>query len=164
MTEDKKINQAAGKKPSSKKDVTASIVHTKHIRDQLQTTAEIVRTLKKDLNYHRSQHDELLNEKKDLLKVISQIDGAKDQRSEMENELRLTKDERSRLANELHVFQKENEELIHRCSTLELALTQEQRKNEESKDVIMCLEAQVDQLESMVNMIREHKAFMKEED
>ncbi len=147
----------------SKNDAAVSIP-TANIREQLLATEKLIRALKQDLDYYRIQNDELIEERGDLLETLSRIDALKDERSDRESELSFARGERDRLSVALSSQEKANDELKHRCLVLETALAAERKKHQEAQEVIVCLEEQLVQLESIVELFREHEELRKAEE
>jgi chromosome segregation ATPase len=134
---------------------------TKPIREHLRVTEEIIGKLRQDLDYYRQQNKSLQEEKNDLLKTVTTIGDFKDQNRSSLRDYNLVEEQRDRLANSLHVLQGEYKELITRCAQIENELSQEKKAHKHSKDIIVYLEAQVEQLEAMVALLREHRNFME---
>lgn len=145
------------------KDDSATTIASGNIREQLRTTEEFIRALKRDLAHYRSQNQELLEERGELLGTLSRLDALKGERTERENELNMLKDERDRISGVLRSLEEEHVELKHRCQLLEAALVAERKKRQEAQDVIVCLEEQIVQLESIVDLLREHEELRKSE-
>jgi len=147
----------------TKSDAAVS-VSSANIREQLLATEKLIRALKQDLDYYRSQNDELIEERGNLLETLSRLDALKGERSDRENELNFTKSERDQLAGALRSLEETNQELEHRCLVLETALAAERKKHQEAQDVIVCLEEQIVQLESIVELFRENEELRKAEE
>jgi chromosome segregation ATPase len=146
------------------KSDAAVAVSSANIREQLLATEKLIRALKQDLDYYRSQNDELIEERGDLLKTLSRLDALKGERSDRENDLSFMKSERDQLAVALRGLEETNQELEHRCLVLETALAAERKKHQEAQDVIVCLEEQIVQLESIVELFRENEELRKAEE
>lgn len=146
------------------KDDSATVIPSGNIREQLKTTEEFIRALKRDLAYYRAQNEELLEERGGLLVTLSRLDALKGERTERENELHLLKNERDRLSGVLRGLEEEHAELKHRCQVIEAALLAERKRRREAQDVIVCLEEQIVQLESIVDLLREHEELRKAEE
>jgi len=140
-----------------------SLVHpdtaqpARYVRDRLRETDRLIRTLKSDLGYYRSQNSEIVKERNNLLKLLSQKEALDQQQSQLEGDFRLLKKERDQLEDALGHLMDENKEILDRCSRLEAVLAHEREKHVESMEIIVCLEAQIEQLESMVEMLLEHR-------
>jgi chromosome segregation ATPase len=135
-----------------------------NIREQLKTTEEFIRALKRDLAHYREQNDELLEERGELLGTLSRLDALKGERTERDNELSLLKDERDRISGALRNLEEEHAELKHRCQVLEAALVAERKRRQEAHEVIVYLEEQIVQLESIVDLLKEHEELRKAEE
>lgn len=146
------------------KDDSVTTIPTGNIREQLKTTEEFIRALKRDLAHYRAQNDELLEERGHLLGTLSRLDALKGERTERKNELSLLKDERDRLSGALRNLEEKHAELKHRCQVLEAALLAERKRRQEAQDVVVCLEEQIVQLESIVDLLREHEELRKAEE
>jgi len=146
------------------KSDAATAIPSANIREQLRATEEFIRALKQDLDYYRTHNDELLEERGELLGTLSRMDALKGERTERENEVSLLKSERDRLAGALRSLEEANEELKHRCLVLETALAAERKRCREAQEVIVCLEEQIVQLESIVDLLREHEELRRAEE
>lgn len=146
------------------KDDSGTAIPSGNIREQLKTTEEFIRALKRDLAHYRSQNDELLDERGHLLGTLSRLDALKGERTERENELKLLKDELDRISDALRSLEEERAELKHRCQVIEAALVAERKRRQEAQDVIVCLEEQIVQLESIVDLLREHEELRRAEE
>jgi chromosome segregation ATPase len=147
----------------TKSDASVAVTSA-NIREQLLATEKLIRTLKQDLEYYRSQNEELIEERGDLLKTLSRLDALKAERSDRENELSFAKSERDKIAGALRGLEKSNQELNHRCLVLETALAAERKKHQAAQEVIVCLEEQIVQLESIVELFRENEELRKAEE
>jgi len=128
----------------------------RYVRDRLRETEKVIKTLKTDLVYYRLQNTQIVKERNDLLRLLSQKEALGDKQSRLEGDFRLVRSERDRLGEELSRIREEHKELQDRCSWLEAALADEHEKCSETLEVVVCLEAQIEQLESMVEMLLEH--------
>ena len=134
-----------------------------YIRSRLRETEKVINGLKDELNYYREQHSEVSREKNELLKFVSQRQMLKSEQVRLESDFNVVESERDKLREAALELQAENKKLKRACVELEAALTKEQNKHLEAQEVIVYLEAQIEQLESMVEMLKEHTRFMKEE-
>ncbi len=130
-----------------------------NVQEHLRATEKIIRALRKDLDYYRSQHDALLKERNDLLRAMTRLEKQRDARDGLELELRFTRDERDRLTRALSEFQRENEKSASRCDRLEADLADERRIRGEEQEAIIYLEAQIEQRESIVELLRAREEF-----
>jgi SMC interacting uncharacterized protein involved in chromosome segregation len=146
------------------KNQTITAIPSGNIREQLKTTEEFIRALKRDLAHYRAQNDELLEERGALLGTLSRLDALKGERTERESELSLLKDERDRISGALRSLEEEHAEMKHRCQVLEAALVAERKRRQEAQEVIVYLEEQIVQLESIVDLLREHEELRKAEE
>jgi chromosome segregation ATPase len=146
------------------KSGAVTVLPSANIREQLRATEEFIRALKQDLNYYRTQTKDLQEERGELLGTLSRMDALKGERTEQENEQSLLKSERDRLSKALRSIEAANEELKHRCLVLETALVAERKRCQETQEVIVCLEEQIAQLESIVDLLREHEEIRRAEE
>ncbi len=142
----------------------ATAIQSGNIREQLRTTEEFIRALKSDLAHYRTQNDELLEERGELLGTLSRMDALRGERTEQDNELSLLISERDRISGALRNLEADHQEQKHYCQVLESALVAERKKRQEAQEVIVCLEDQIVQLESIVDLLREHEELRKAEE
>lgn len=131
------------------------------LKDYIRKTEGIIRALKNDLDFYRAQNDTLNAERSKQLKVLARGDYLLRDDEGLAGDLRFLGNERDRLAAEVHPLQQENRQLKARCAELETALTDARRKYEEAQQVVAYLEGQIEQIESVVELLVEHKRFMK---
>ena len=135
----------------------------RYVRNRIRETEKVVRSLKSDLSYYRDQNNEMANERNSLLQQISKTGSYNKDLSQLENDLRLITSDRDRLLDMIDPLEDENRKLSDRCTHLEASLLDSREKHAEAQEVIVFLESQIKQLESMVEMLREHNHFMKGE-
>jgi septal ring factor EnvC (AmiA/AmiB activator) len=140
------------------------VVSNDRSRDQLQLTVEVIRSLRKQVDFFREQNKVLLEERSALFRLRSRLDALRGDQREQETELDLLHSERDRLVDLIRSREKESQELASCCSMLELDLADERSKTAELREVIDCLEGQMEQLESMVHMLSEHEALRRTEE
>jgi chromosome segregation ATPase len=135
-----------------------------HIRDHLRKTEDVIKALRKDLDRYRSQNVDLLRERNDLSRLIDRLESNQRDRDSLQNEMGFIKNERDRLAREIDPLQAENERLAEHCARLEASLAEERRQREQAQQVIVSLEEQISELESMVDLLRDHDSFASHEE
>jgi len=140
-----------------------AVVSSEKIREHFRMTEEFVRSLKKELVYYRDQNERFLKERGELLQLLLRAQVPKDKLDELERENGFVKKERDRLADALVELGGEHERCKARCASLEDSLTCEQAGHAEARDVIIYLEAQIDQLEAMIALLQEHKDLCRDE-
>ena len=127
------------------------------LREHTRLTEEIIRSLKRELSVCRDENQTLAKERNDLLRLLSRAQAPKERLDELENESNFLEKERGRLAGALSAIGDEHGRCRARCVSLEEALARERAEIEKARDVIIYLEAQIVQLEEMVELLREHK-------
>jgi chromosome segregation ATPase len=132
------------------------------LEDYIRKTEGIIRALKDDLSFYRAQNDSLQAERSEQLKVLASGDYLARDDDGLEGDVRFLGSERDRLAAEVRPLRQENRELKQRCAELEAALADARRKYEEARQVLAYLEAHIEQIESVVELLGEHKRFMKD--
>lgn len=131
------------------------------VRDQLRKTEEVIRALRTDLDDFRRRADSLSSERDELVALLSRSREGISQQTQLVGERNLLASERERLAGLLDRLERENQELRERCEMLELELANTRMQAEESREIIVYLETQVEQLEAMVRELREHNLFVQ---
>jgi chromosome segregation ATPase len=132
-----------------------------HIRDHLRKTEDVIRALRKDLERYRSRADELLRERDDLSRLVGRMEDGQRDWDALQGEVRLVRSERDRLSRDIEPLQADNERLAGHCARLEASLAEERRQREQAQRVIVYLEEQIRELESMVDLLRDHRSFDK---
>ena len=135
-----------------------------HIRDHLRKTEDVIKALRQDLDRYRSQADDLQRERDDLSRLVGRMESGQRDRDALQSEVEFTRVERDRLAHVLEPLQAENERLAEHCARLEASLVEERRQREQAQQVIVYLEEQIRELESMVDLLRDHDSFEEEEE
>jgi chromosome segregation ATPase len=134
------------------------------LREYVRKTEGIIRSLKGDLAFYRAQNEALSNERSEQLRTLAEGDFRPQDPKRLEGELRFLSSERDRLARQVQPLERENRQLKERCAELEAALAEARRKHDEAQEVVTYLEAQIEQIESVVQLLSEHKRFMKNSD
>lgn len=137
-------------------------VPSSHIRNYLKGTEDMIGSLRNELEHYRAQNESFLRERDDSLRLQSRADLLRTERDGIGNELEFIRNTKEQLELEVGQVQQENRLLRARCYELEALLADEQNKREEAQQVVMYLEAQIQQLEIMVEMLREHERFMED--
>jgi chromosome segregation ATPase len=137
-------------------DVVAGPIH-----DHLRMTEEIIQVLRKEVSHYRKQNDALITERNQLLKSLTQLQAIHGVRDDLVKDLSLTRDDRDRLAATIRTLREENQELDLRCSRIEADLAEERHKHAQARELIVCLEEQISQLEAIANMLRGHEEFVQ---
>jgi chromosome segregation ATPase len=132
------------------------------IKEHLQATEKIVRTLRKDLDYYRAQHHAIVKERNELLGLVSRLESVRGEQTGLEGELRFLRNERDKLTDRLRRLEEEKAKWIERCTRLEAELAEERRLHIDAREIIVYLETQIDQLTAMVEMLKEHRRFKRE--
>jgi len=133
------------------------VAPTERLREHLRVTEEIIRCLRKDLNDCRSQNEALTRERNDFLRLLAAARGSEGKLTELESERAFLMEERDRLADELRGLTDERDLSKTRCASLADALAREQANQAEARDIIIYLEAQIVQLEAIVDLLRAQK-------
>lgn len=126
----------------------------RRIKGQLSTSEQLIEALKKQLAECRERNKALVQERNDLMKSIAQIDASRALRDGQEGQAR--RQQRREADSSRQALQRENEELSRRCLELEETLADRRREAAEAVEEIACLEEQVSQLQSMVDLLCEH--------
>ena len=133
------------------------------IRDDLRKTEEVIRALKAELDHQRTQSEQLGREREKIPGLLGRLESGEREITGLKGEIRLIQNDRERLNQEIALLKKDNERLTERNAQLEAALSEEKRQREQSHQVIVYLEAQIQQLESMLEMLRDHASFKNNE-
>ncbi len=163
MTDDQNRRGARNRGSNLRGMSTDTELPVRYVRDRIRETEKVIKTLRSDLSYYRDQNNEMANERNSLLQQISEKGSANKDLSQMENDLRLVESDKDRLLGALGPLESENRKLSDRCARLEADLLDSREKHAEAQEVIVFLESQIKQLESMVEMLRDHNQFMKGE-
>jgi len=129
------------------------------IQTHLRATEEVLRALKKDLDYYRGQHGSILRERNDLLGLVGRLETVRGERAEQDCEQGFLREERDKLAEVFERLQKNHEQLIDRYGRLEAELAAERKQHADALEIIVYLESQIEQLTAMVEMLRDHEQF-----
>ncbi len=123
------------------------------IGEYLETAESIVGTLKEDLIAYRERNRVLVQERNELMKRLLTVESLNlDATTADEERLRLKAD-RDLLQKELSEFRREIEQLYNRYGMMEAALAEEREKNVQAQEEIACLEAQIKQLNTIVDLM-----------
>ena len=134
--------------------------------DRLPTTVrsgrageEQLRALTEELAASRARAEALLRERNELLRAVSQVHRLEAERAALErqaHEGRLDAQAAADARRALAQAESANQELRARLSQLESQLAQAVGERDSCREAIGCLEAQVGELEQMVQMLKEH--------
>jgi chromosome segregation ATPase len=142
-----------GDMAASPRDPSASV---DHIRHRIRKTEEVIQSLKTDLVRTREQYQAVREERDDLKRRLSGRDVAQAERHQLMADFRLVTEERDQLIEAIEALQDESLSWMNRATELESMLVREQKKNAEAQEIILYLEAQIQELESMVRLLTEH--------
>lgn len=133
----------------------------RYVREHLKDTERIIRSLKNDIHYYRGQTSEIARERDTLLKSLSEHEHLAEDHNQLSDDFRSLKSDRDKMIREIRTLNQENKRLVNYCARLENELRAEREASAEAQEIIIYLEAQIEQLEGMVAMLREHKSFMR---
>ena len=121
-----------------------------YIRSRLRETEKIIQGLRDELGFYRDRHGEAAREKNELLKFVSERQMRASEQARLVSDYNVIETERDRLLESVTLLSAENKKLKKTCAELDAALRDERQKHMEAQEVIVYLEAQIEQLESMV--------------
>ena len=133
----------------------------RYVREHLKDTEKIIRSLKKDIHFFRGQTHEVTRERDNLLRSLSEHEHLSEDHNQLTDDYRTLKSDRDNLMREARRLNQENKRLVNYCAQLENELRTERESAAEAQEIIIYLEAQIEQLEGMVALLREHKSFMR---
>ncbi len=147
---------------------TASDEHQRNapvrlVQNRIRETEKLISNLKSELSYFRKQNNSITEERDSLLREMSTSAVWNSQSSRLENDFRMLQRERDQLMNLVISLEDDNKLLKEREARLEAAILDMQEKNAEAQETILFLETQIIQLEEMIELLREHRRFLKEE-
>jgi len=152
------------KKDNDRYDMIAPVnklagMQTHTIKNHLEMTEKVIQQLKKERDYFRSRSNDVLKERDSVVAQLNQMQVQHYLNADLEGELTHIRMERDRIAQTLDPLQAENRELKQRCAQVEEELAQERKRLDDAHDIIMYLEAQIEEFESIVNLMQEHVKF-----
>ena len=140
-------------------DESGSIV-TGQIQRYVRSTENALHSLKKDLEYYRTNNSQLIKERNEQLRMLTHIERDRGNRTDMQEELRLLHRERSHTTTALGSLQDENQRLREQCALLEGELANQRRRYLETQEIIAYFEVQFEELERVIQLLKEHGEFM----
>jgi len=131
-----------------------------NLESYIRSTERIIGSLKRDLDTYRSKSDTLSRDRSQQTRMMARLEATQRNHPGLESELRFLRAERDRVVHQTSTLKEERDDALDRCAGLERALEQLTVKYDEALEVISYLEAQIDSIESIVGLLKEHKRFM----
>ncbi|MEE8408209.1 MAG: hypothetical protein V3T05_01260 [Myxococcota bacterium] len=123
------------------------------VSDQLGDARRLIARLRSDLAESNAEKQELARDRDRLQRALVQIDVLRIERAEAESQVRTSRLEQKQTEELLCNAEEDNRHLTERCAGLERALARERADVDAARLETRCLEQQIDQMQSIVDML-----------
>lgn len=138
-----------------------SAVAPQNLENYIRSTERIIGSLKRDLDAYRNQNDTLARDRASHARELARMELAQRDHQGLDGEIRFLRAERDRLTRQNAELKDERDRAVERNARLESSVARLTVQYEEALEVISYLEAQIDSIESIVALLKEHKRFME---
>jgi len=146
---------------ASRRRLERSAAAPPNLESYIRSTERIIGSLKRDLDAYRNQNDALTRERASHARELARVELAQRDHRGLDGEIRFLRAERDRLAHQNAELKDERDRAVERNARLESSVARLTVQYEEALEVISYLEAQIDSIESIVALLKEHKRFME---
>jgi len=127
----------------------------------LQTTEEVIGSLRAELASYRQRYEALFSERNELLTAMAKRDLSGAEAAEAMTQWQRAREDSDRLQGVQRTLEDENGRLAQRSAELSAALREERERAAAAEEEIACLEEQVHHLEAMVDFLTKQLELLK---